>query len=199
MDSDAFDNAECGLRMLEIAAMAYETGRQDVLDALHGCAYSYDDEYEFAFNGMDKLCDFMEEHSREDSEICTMYFSSNAMMEYYRLCREYGKLKGVSLKKNPYMLLAAQEMRENMYEDGCYYCDYRLQTKINHKWASGIVFRYDIGYFSEFLALFSRLLYVFEFYTEMVKELCAEVEKLKKPKGQILMLPAPKEFERRVA
>lgn len=199
MDSDAFDNAECGLRMLEIAAMAYETGRQDVLDALHGCAYSYDDEYEFAMSGMDKLCDFMEEHSREDSEICTMYFSSNAMMEYYRLCREYGKLKGVSLKKNPYMLRASQEMREKMYEDGCYYCDYWLQTKINHKWASGIVFKYDISYFSEFLALFSRLLYVFEFYTEAVKELCAEVERLKQPKGQILMLPAPKEFERRAA
>lgn len=113
------------------------------------------------------------------------------------LSRAFWKLS--LLKKNPYMLRAAQEMRENMYEDGCYYCDYWLQTKINHKWASGIVFRYDIGYFSEFLALFSRLLYVFEFYTETVKELRAEVEKLKKPKGQILMLPAPKEFERRVA
>lgn len=194
---DAFDYASSGLSMLEIAAMAYETGRPDILERLSDTSFCYDEEYEFALDGMNALCDFMTEHSANDSEICTMYFSSNAMMEYYRLCREYGKLKGIPLGENPYMLKAKDHVREQMDVPDCYYCCYRLQTKINHKWASGLVFQYDCSYFCEYLALFSRLLYVFEFYDDMVKELRAEVVKLKE-QNPIRALPAPA-GERRAA
>lgn len=195
MDENIFDEAQYALTILETAAMAYETGRPDILEYLSNTPFDRDVECEFALNGMYRLCDFMSEYYSEDTEVCAMYFSSNAMMENYRLCREYGKLKGISLKENPYMLRALEEVRAQMSEDGCYYCCSWLQTKVNHKWASGIVFKYDVSYFCEFLALFSRLLYVFEFYDRAVKDLRKEVETLKRQK----LIPFPASQKEREA
>lgn len=101
----------------------------------------------------------------------TMYFSHPDMMEYYRLCHAYGKKHGVKPADNPYMRNAAAYVRKLLHQDGCYTCSYRLQTKVNHEWASGIVF----SMWPEFngqLVLLILMGRIFRFYT-------AELEKLK--------------------
>lgn len=199
---DALEFAANGINLLEVAKIAYDAGRSDIIEQLGNFSFDCDDEYAFAMEAMDLLCDFVRDNDSggdEESNIETMYFSSHNMMEYYRLCREYGKLKGISLKANPYMQSAAAHVREQMIAPDCYYCNSILQTKINHKWASGIVFQYDGSYFTEYLALFSRLLYVFEFYDCEVSALRYEVWKLKYGrKNNLLMLPLPRD-ERRAA
>ena len=190
-ENEAMDYAASALEMLEIAAMVYETGRTDILEQLGSFAFDYDESYDLAMEGLSLVGDFSREYGHEDSEIVTMYFSSHAMMDYYRLCREYTNLTGVSLKSNPYMKRAESEVREQMDPADCYYCAYWLQTKVNHDWASGIVFKYDCSYFCEFLALFSRLLYVFQFYTNTVTELRKEVEVLKQQQSNGKLLPFP--------
>lgn len=195
---DAFDYAASAITMLQVAKMAYDIGKKDVVDRLSSFSFDCDDEYAFAMEGMDELCDFIADHSED--ETATMYFSTKNMVEYYRLCREHSKLTGIPLKESPYMQDAKTHVREQMEAQDCYYCDYFLQTKTNHEWASRIVFQYDCGYFNEYLALFSRLLYVFEFYDCEVAALRFEVWKLKyQPRNNVLMLPLPREEQRRVA
>lgn len=197
---DAFDYASYTITMLQVAKMAYDTGRMDVVERLGCFSFDCDDEYGFALEGMDALCDFMRDSGEENGEIQTMYFSSKNMMEYYRLCREHSRLTGIPLKNNSFIKRAEEHVREQMEAQDCYYCNYFLQTKINHKWASGIVFQYDCSYFSEYLALFSRLLYVFEFYDCEVAALRFDVWKLKyQPRNNVLMLPLPHEEQRRAA
>lgn len=191
--NDAYDYAASAVTMLQVAKMIYDTGRQDILNhRLNSFSFDCDEDYAFALEGIDELCDLFS-HSCTD-ETGSMYFSSENMMEYYRLCRDYSKLKGIALKDNPYMLRAREDFREQMSEPGCYYCESWLQTKINHKWASGVVFKYDASYFYEFLNLFSRLLYVFEYYDCEVKTLRFEVWKLRcQRQSNVIMLPLPRE------
>jgi len=90
------------------------------------------------------------------------YFSDPAMMEYYRLCREYSRKTGVRLKQNPFMLKAGEYVRW-MLQLGSYGYDWTLLTKINHEWASGIVFYLDER-FNAHLELLEALLEIFRFY-----------------------------------
>lgn len=197
MDDNIFEDVQSALGILETAVMVYETGRSDILECLSRMPLCCEYESEFVFEGMNLLCDFMREYYNEVIDVGTFYFSSNTMMEYYRLCREYGKLKRIPLTENPYLLRAKNHIHSQMNVDGCYYCSYHLQTKINHKWASGIVFNYDNSYFYEFSSLFSRLLYVFHFYDCTVKELRKEVDNLRRQQPHIF--PETSQIERTAA
>lgn len=100
------------------------------------------------------------------------YFSDPAMMEYYRLCREYCRLFGVSLKQNPFMQKAegyVKRLLGNLYSYGY---GWTLHTRINHEWASGIVFGMD-DQFDGYTNLIEALLEIFWFYE-------TELEVLKK-------------------
>jgi hypothetical protein len=109
-----------------------------------------------------------------DSGIETLYFSDSNIMEYYRLCREYGKRRRVKLSENPYML-EAQRFVDNCLGQGCPVCDYRLQTKVNHDWASGIVFKMwpEFEWRFELLTLINH---VFGYYKEQLQKLKQELE-----------------------
>lgn len=89
----------------------------------------------------------------ERQEQYTLYVSFSSMMEYYRLCRVYGRFHRVNLKENPFIKEAeeAVEARMDLGSFGGY--GIYLQTKVNHKWASGIVINLDENYFNEELAL----------------------------------------------
>jgi len=90
------------------------------------------------------------------------YFSDPAMMEYYHLCREYSRKTGISLKQNPFML-KAQEKVCRMLQLSSYGYRWTLLTKINHEWASGIVFG-EYEDFNAHLDLLDSLLEIFRFY-----------------------------------
>jgi len=122
-------------------------------------------------------------HYSEYEDIYTMYFSHPAMMEYYRLCRVYGKHQSVKLRDNPYMQLAADFVRSLLHQEGCFTCDYRLQTKVNHRWASGIVFRMWPE-FNGNLALLVLMAQVFDFYERELTRLKTELSEIQKPVNQ---------------
>jgi phenylalanine-4-hydroxylase len=114
-------------------------------------------------------------HDSDYGEVIeTLYFSDSTIMEYYRLCREYGKRHGVKLATNPYML-EAKRFVDNCLDQGCPVCEYRLQTKINHDWASGVVFRMWPEFEWHF-ALLTLIHQIFGFYREQLQRLKKELE-----------------------
>ena len=119
-------------------------------------------------------------HYSDYEGIYTIYFSNPTMMEYYRLCRVYGKHQSVKLRDNPYIQLAADCVRSLLYQEGCFTCDYRLQTKVNHRWASGIVFRMWPE-FNGHLALLVLMAQVFDFYERELIRLKTELAEIQKP------------------
>ena len=82
--------------------------------------------------------------------VASYYFSYQAMMDYYRLCRVYGKRRRIRLKENPFMK-KAETFVNRMMDLGYGYYAFRLQTKVNHRWASGVVIYIDEnGFNAEF-------------------------------------------------
>lgn len=92
------------------------------------------------------------------------YLSSPEMMEYYRLCRTYCEGYCVSLKENPFMK-KAEEQVNSMLRGLCGNYGWTLLTRINHQWASGIVFAHD-DYFDAYayMELIEAFLEIFHFY-----------------------------------
>jgi len=146
-----------------------------------------DEECEFDMDlivdALHSLSEAVWSHYSEYEDIYTMYFSHPAMMEYYRLCRVYGKHQGVKLRDNPYMRRAADFVRSLLHQEGCFTCDYRLQTKVNHCWASGIVFRMWPE-FNGNLALLVLMAQVFDFYERETLRLKAELTESRKHLSQ---------------
>lgn len=201
--SDALDNAASSLEMLAVAVLAHETGWGNAIDGMGRCELCCEDEYQFAMDGIDTICDFVDyrgEDETGDEDTAELHFSTKAMMRYYSLCHKYEKCRRISQKNNPYRQRAEQAVREHMQDGGCYYVNYTLQVSPKGKWGNRIVFEYSNGYFTEYLALFSRLLYVFAFYRDTAKELQMELKAMEtRKKGKVLPFPKVKQQKRRAA
>ena len=174
------DNARCinaakrALICVYVHKMVHDNGRLEEY-AQYGPKYvDCEADFESAIYGLDYAAEMVWEHASHDEEVRTLYFSSTDMMEYYRLCRVYGKKHGVKLSANPYML-EAKRLVDDCLDQGCPVCEYRLQTKINHKWASGIVFRMWPEFEWHF-ALLTQINRVFGFYTEQLQKLKKALE-----------------------
>ena len=108
---------------------------------------------------------------------CKYYFSSRAMMEYYRLCRVYCRRLGMKLEQNPFMRDAERYIDYLLGELPSYGYGWTLLTKINHDWASGIVLGID-EQFGDHHRLIEALLRIFEFYEAGVGSLKSAIAKL---------------------
>jgi len=112
------------------------------------------------------------------------YFSDPAMMEYYRLCREYCCRFGVSLKRNPFMQKAEEHVNRLLGSLCSYGYGWTLHTRINHEWASGIVLGVD-DQFSAYMALIEVLLRIFLYYEtelDVLKQVLSNKDKEKTKK-----------------
>ena len=145
--------AEMVLEMLpsiQYAMLCYSYNRLDRYIG-YGNTEPHCDCYECYFDAIGAASDLFVVHYSECYEQHCLYVSFESMMEYYRLCRTYSRLHHIRLCDNPFMK-AAQERVQSVFDldsDGGYYV--HLQTKVNHKWASGLVIRTDETYFnSEF-------------------------------------------------
>jgi hypothetical protein len=162
-----------------IHKVIYDNGRLDEYAAEVPEYVDCDAEYEVGYLGLFYVTERVWYHRTSDpdygSEVETFYFSNRDIMEYYRLCREYGKRRRVKLSANPYMLEAKRFVNDCL-DQGCPVCDYLLQTKINHDWASGIVFRMwpEFEWHFELLTLINN---IFMYYKEQLQKLKKELEK----------------------
>ena len=150
------------LPSITIARLFYIYGR---LDDLMKCGFETADDsfYEMFWELLGTIPDFISYDYVEDYDVTKWYFSFKDMMEYYRLCRAYSRLHGVKLKDNPYMRDAQQFVEYVMNFDSYYGYGWTLHTRINHQWASGIVFRIDEGFDGEF-DLLEALLSIADWY-----------------------------------
>lgn len=153
-----------------ICKLFHEYGKLDRLD--NRCLVYADSWYGLVYEGLQSACDFTG-FGGDDFET-KIYFSDPPMMEYYRLCREYCQVYGVSLKNNPFMKKAADYVNGMMYGHitGQGY-GWRLHTRINHERASGILFVYTHDYFGDYelLELCEAMLEICRFYENGLKAL----------------------------
>lgn len=157
------------LPSIRYALLFAEFGKLYDLIAL-GYTKVSDGDYEIFWDVLHVTMDFVAADFIEDYEINTWYFSDRNMMEFYRLCRVYSSGHHTKLSENPYMR-EAQRYVESCMDFGDYYgYGWRLQTKINHKWASGIVFHSDCEFCGEF-ELVTALLEIQEWYKDAADRL----------------------------
>lgn len=150
------------LPSITVARLFYTYGRlDDLLKA--GFETADDDFYEMFWELLDTIPDFIDYDYNEYSGVTKWYFGFKDMMEYYRLCRAFSCLCGVKLKDNPYMRDARRFVEYAMDLNGCYGFAWTLHTRINHQWASGIVFRIDENFYGEF-DLLEALLSIADWY-----------------------------------
>lgn len=195
MENGYYDYFEYRALPILIAKALYDAGRADQYLKWQGNADTYPDcYYDFITAGLESVCDFWD--CKEVGPYCDTrwFFSDNRMMDFYRLCRDWSRQRGIPLKKNPYMLEAEQEVREQMSLNSyCY--DYRFSTKSNHRWASGFTV-YVAPEFNQECPLIVTLAYLFDYYGRTSQKIRYEIWKYDLEKrGKILSLPAPKEQE----
>ena len=85
----------------------------------------------------------------------------------------------MKLKDNPYMRDAQRFVEYAMDLDGYYGFAWTLHTRINHQWASGIVFRIDEDFNGE-LDLLEALLSIADWYKCHLEPLRKAVEEAKR-------------------
>ncbi len=151
-----------------------------------------DDYYEIYYDVISLAADFKAFDYIECFELEKSYFSNKSMLEYYKLCRQYGSAHGMKLKDNPYMKAAEKFVNSALNLGGMGY-DWILQTKVNHEWASGIVFITDWNYNCSF-ELLEALLEIREWYTYAVIRLRGKL--LEEGVIALPALPAAKEAQR---
>ena len=169
-----YENIIDSLAVLYMAKRIYDNGRKDILDRIDA-EIDPDDSYWFANGALEMICDYVDMKYDEEREVTSYYFSDESIMEYFKYCRQYAKIKGVKLQDCDYMKKANDKVHEQL-ESGCYYCDFHMETKINHEWASGIVFQFDANFY-EFEALLLRILEIISFFRSEVVELKKEMDK----------------------
>lgn len=163
-----FYNVLDAFRTVYISKLFYDYGKLDNLDTT--CTVQEDFWYSMIYEALESVSGFS--HFTGGDWESKYYFSDPAMLAYYRRCRDYCRLFGVSLKDNPFMQ-KAEDFVDNMLRNISGYYGWTLLTKINHHWASGIVFAHDNESFNAdaFSELIEALLEIFSFYENELKVL----------------------------
>lgn len=165
------------LPSIAIARLFYGYGRLDNL-LKAGIDQATGDFYEIFLELIDAAADFTRYDYDEAWGVTRWYFSFSDMVEYYRLCRIYGSLHSLKLKDNPFLIDARQFVECVMDFNGQYGFGWYLNTKINHKWASGIVFQTD-EYFNGEYELVEALLSIGDWYKYHLELLRNAIKKTK--------------------
>ena len=154
---------------IAFALMFYEYDKLDDLMAL-GYDEPSEDYYSIFYETLGITADAVWSDYLEDYNINTWYFSNRSMVEYYRLCRVYGSAHHKKLKDNPYILEAQRFVESTMDFNGSGGYGWWLNTKINHEWASGLIFHTDESFYGEF-ELVEALLEIQSWYSKAVYRL----------------------------
>lgn len=176
------------LPSVHIARMMYSYGK---LDEMIGMGFDSPDEdfYCMFYELLSLTADAIWNDYDESYDVGKWYFSNRSMVEYYRLCRIYGRAHKLKRKDNPYMR-DAERYVEGVMDLGCCGYGWRLNTGVKHEWASGIVFRTDC-YFNGEYELLEALLCIQEWFTRAVIRLRGKL--MEERVIRVPTLPAPAE------
>lgn len=163
-------SARDALKAVYFCKLFHEYGKLERLD--NRCLVDSDNWCYLVHEGVQCVCDFVAMGGGDGFET-KIYFSDPPMLEYYRLCRDYCQIYGVSLKNNPFVKQAEAYVNEMLYYNINGSVDYgwTLHTRINHARASGILFAFSSDYFGYYplLELTEVMLEIFRYYeTELV-------------------------------
>lgn len=138
--------------------------------------------YEISWDLVSAAFERAEVDFKEDYEEEKIYLSSEVMTEFYRLCREHASLLSVKLKDEPFYRRAEEYVERTIEVEGVGYSfGVWLLTKINHRWASGLVVCTTAGYY-DWSELALKLCEIPEYYRNQIKELREAVERLRQKK-----------------
>jgi len=164
-------DAQNTFSIVYVYKLFHDFGRLDKLDS--SCKIEGDYTWMALYEALQAVSDAVWIDYVESWELQKFYFSDPVMVEYYRLCRTHCQCFGGRLSENPYMKQAAEYVDHLLNLPYGNY-GYTLQTKINHDWASGIVFYFD-DYFECHMELIEVLLYIFDFYRTELEKLKSEL------------------------
>lgn len=193
MNGYEYEDFEISLIPILVGKVLSDIGREeDYLDGIGASKIEAEDYFSYIMEGLTTVCDFWDNREVGPYMECCWFFSNPGMMDFYRLCRDWSRQRGIPLRQNSYMERAAQEVEEQMDSINDYYFAYRFSTKVNHKWASGITVYLSPEFNQEF-SLLKALAYIFDYYRQMAKELRYEIWKYdQEQRAKVLYLPLPK-------
>ena len=193
MDRYEYEYFEMSLIPIMVGKVLSDVGREkDYLERIGASPIEAEDYFSYIIEGLTTVCDFWEGREVGPYMDYCWFFSDQSMMDFYRLCRDWSRQRGIGLKDNPYMRHAEQELEEQLDSiHSCYYV-YRYSTKVNHRWASGITL-YISPEFNQEFALLKALAYLFDYYKRTAERLRYEIWKYdREQKAQVLYLPLPR-------
>jgi hypothetical protein len=161
----------CLLPSLQWALLCYQYGKLDEFIAA-GNQVLHEEYYACFWDALELVSDFFNAEYDETREVERLYLGFESMSEFYRLCRTYSVRHGIPLKENPYMIEAERSVAHAMS-----LCDnyggyaFVLQTKINHKWASGLLILLDENYFNSELKLVEAIFSIAKWYHDALERL----------------------------
>lgn len=147
----------------------------DLLNSYQSVEICMDYEWDVFFHALNYAAEFFSIRYIGAWDCDEMFFSSEDMTGYYRLCKEFGRKYGIAWKDNPFVINADKNVAEYMnLRDHGY--DWKLSTGTRHKYASALHF-YRYADFFQTVELVEAVLLVFEFYENGVKSLKAILSK----------------------
>lgn len=167
------EDMELCLRALYIAKAFADAGKLDDLIGLCGDLLREDSCYEFISCAWELVCKYTYMNQKCDHEYdcytTYIYFSDPVMVEFYRLCKEYGERHRLTKEENPYYKNSISIVSECL-DIPSYSYNFGIITGTAKKRSSGILVAYDDEFYSgEFLL--EGLLDAFSYYKEKAAEL----------------------------
>lgn len=200
MDEYEYEFFETSLIAILVGKALSDVGREkNYLEGIGSTSIEADDYYSYIMEGLIAICDFWCGQEVGPYMDSCWFFSDQGMMEFYRLCRDWSKQRGIPLRRNPYMERARLEVEEQLNSINSYCYNYRFSTKVNHQWASGITLYLSPEFNQEF-PLLMTLAHIFDYYRQTAKKLQYEIWKYdQEQQRKILYLPLPKQNQRKEA
>lgn len=167
------EDIELCLRALYIAKAFADAGRLEKLIDLCGDILREDSYYEFISCAWEALCESVYINSKRNYEYdcynTYIYLSDPVMVEYYRLCKEYGERHHLTDEENPYYKESLRQVSSCLNVPSYSY-NFGIITGTAKKRSSGIIIGYDDDFYeSEYLM--EGILDAFAYYKTKVSEL----------------------------
>lgn len=186
------EDIELCLRALYIAKACADAGRLEKLIDLCGDLLREDSYYEFSSCAWEALCESVYINPKRNYEYdcytTYIYLSDPVMVEFYRLCKEYGEWHHLTEEENPYHKESIRRVSACL-DVPSYSYNFGIITGTAKKRSSGIVVVYDDD-FCESEFLMEGILDAIAYYRNKVSELKQVLESEK-------VVPLPAKTDRR--